>query len=128
MLDKIEGLSSVREVVASRRGGTGGAERRRWSAGFAGNPYWFLGPRPLQEARLRSYILLEHRLGRRLDEILDDPYLRRSASLSLCWKVITEPATIAALGADDCRAIRQQLELLSAAVGRGLADAGSLAR
>ncbi len=62
-------------------------------------PYWFLGGRPFREAELRSYIIREHRRGRQLGEILDDPYLRRYGS-SLRWKALMRPDTIAALQAN----------------------------
>src|SRR5581483_3566208 len=48
--------------------------------GFRGNPYLFLGPRPFREAHLRGYIIAQHRRGRPLSSILDDPYVRRLGS------------------------------------------------
>jgi hypothetical protein len=77
--------------------------RRR--AQIARSPYFFLGARPFREARLGSYIVREHRRGRALEEILDDPYLRRYGSESLIWKVLSRPDTIAALKADVLAAI-----------------------
>jgi hypothetical protein len=64
---------------------------------FGGNPYLFLGRRPFREARLRSYIVRQHRAGRTLDEILSDPYVHRCGSDSLCWRVLQDPDTLAAL-------------------------------
>ena len=57
----------------------------------------FLGRRPFREARLRAYIARQHRAGRALSEILDDPYVRACGSDSFCWKVVTDPRTIEAL-------------------------------
>lgn len=64
---------------------------------LAGNPYFFMGRRPLREARLRAYIVRQHCAGRPLSEILNDPYVRRCGSTSLCWKVVMDPRTIEAL-------------------------------
>jgi len=62
-----------------------------------GNPYLFLGPRPFREARLRSYVVTQHRLGRSLSEILKDRYVQRLGTVTFCWSVIQDPRTIAAL-------------------------------
>lgn len=74
-------------------------------ASFRGNPYIFLGPRPFREARLRSYIVNQHRAGRSLSAILSDPYICRCGSESFCWRVIQDPRTIEALEHDICEAI-----------------------
>jgi hypothetical protein len=67
---------------------------------LSGNPYLFLGPRPFREARLRSYIVTQHRAGRPLSAIMTDPYVRRCGSRSLCWRVLVDPRTIEALERD----------------------------
>lgn len=64
---------------------------------LGGNPYLFLGRRPFREARLRSYIVSQHRAGRSLEEILTDAYVRRCGSESFCWRVLQDPLTIEAL-------------------------------
>jgi hypothetical protein len=74
--------------------------------GFGGNPYLFLGRRPFREARLRSYILRQHRLGRRLSAIVADPYVRRCGSESFCWHVVQDPHMIEALERD----VRETIE------------------
>jgi hypothetical protein len=79
------------------------APRRR--RGFDGNPFLFLGPRPFREARLRAYILRQHRAGRPLEAILADPYVRRCGSESFCWRVVQDPRTLAALESDVREAI-----------------------
>ena len=63
-------------------------------------PYSFLGPRPFREARLRSYLVSQHRLGRPLRAVLEDPYVRRCGGARLCDRVLNDPAMIAALEAD----------------------------
>ena len=65
--------------------------------GLGGNPYLFLGSRPFREARLRAYIVRQHRSGRPLREILADPYVRRCGTAGFCRKVIVDPGTIVAL-------------------------------
>ena len=62
-----------------------------------GNPYLFMGRRPFREARLRSYIVAQHRAGRPLSEILADPYVKRCGSENLCWRVLVDAKTLAAL-------------------------------
>jgi hypothetical protein len=69
-------------------------------ADFRGNPYFFLGRRPIREERLRSYILNQHRAGRPLSSIVADPYVRRCGSESFCWRVIQDAHTIQALERD----------------------------
>jgi hypothetical protein len=74
---------------------------------FAGNPYLFLGRRPFREARLRSYIVNQHRAGRRLSAILTDPYIQRCGGASLFWRVVQDPRTIEALERDVREAIER---------------------
>ena len=66
-------------------------------ASMRGNPYFAFGRRPFREARLRAYIVRQHRAGRRLSEILEDRYVRRCGSESFCWAVLQDPTTIEAL-------------------------------
>ncbi len=65
--------------------------------GLGGNPYLFLGRRPFREARLRSYIVAQHRRGRSLAAIRADPYVERCGRESLFWQVVQDPATLEAL-------------------------------
>jgi len=92
----------ARLPIRRLRGDAAPGPRRR----FAGNPYLFLGPRPFREARLRSYIVSQHRAGRPSAEILEDPYVRRCGSESFCWRVVQDPRTLAALERD----VRQAIE------------------
>ena len=79
-------------------------------ADFRGNPYLFLGPRPIREERLRSYIVNQHRSGRPLAAIVRDPYVRRCGSESFCWRVIQDPRTLEALERD----VRETIERYAA--------------
>jgi hypothetical protein len=83
-----------------------GRTGERSSPGLRGNPYLFLGPRPFREARLRSYIVSQHRAGRPLSAIVNDPYVRRCGSESFCWRVIEDPRTLAELE----RHVRETIE------------------
>jgi hypothetical protein len=83
-----------------------GSARPAWTR-FAGNPYLFLGRRPYREARLRSYIVSQHRAGRPLSAILADPFIRRCGSESLCWRVVQDARTIEALQRDVREAIER---------------------
>jgi len=73
-------------------------DRRRTNGrGLGGNPYYVFGRRPFREARLRSYIVGQHRAGRPLSEIVADPYVRRCGSERFYWRVIQDPRTLEAL-------------------------------
>lgn len=78
---------------------------RRASPSFRGNPYLFLGPRPFREARLRSYVVSQHRAGRTLASILDDAYVRRCGGEKLFWRVVQDARTIEAIEQDVREAI-----------------------
>lgn len=82
-------------MAAARSEDTGPALPRRRLG-----PYFFLRARPVREARIRGYIVAQHRLGRRLDDILADERLRRLGSPTLIWRVVCHPQMIAALEAD----------------------------
>ncbi|HEX6762317.1 MAG TPA: hypothetical protein VF094_05915 [Gaiellaceae bacterium] len=74
---------------------------------FYGNPFLFLGPRPFRAARLRSYIVSQHRAGRRLADILEDGYVHRCGSNSFCWSVLLDVRTIEALEQHTREAIEE---------------------
>ena len=76
---------------------------------WLGNPYLEFGPRPFRAARLRSYIVRQHRSGRPLADILGDDYVTRCGSASFCWSVLEDPRTLHALGDND----RERIERLS---------------
>jgi hypothetical protein len=71
---------------------------------WRGNPYFVFGRRPFREARLRSYIVRQHRAGRPLIEILADPYVVRCGSDSFRWSVLQDPQTLDALRRNDVEA------------------------
>jgi hypothetical protein len=65
------------------------------------------GRRPFREARLRAYIVREHRAGRALAEILADPYVVRCGNESFRWGVLQDPRTVEALRLNDVEAFRR---------------------
>jgi hypothetical protein len=63
-------------------------------------PYFFSARRSFREERLLSYIRREHRRGRHLGEILDDPYVRRCGSREFVWATVRDTSLIDLLEAD----------------------------
>jgi hypothetical protein len=68
-------------------------------------PFFFLGRRRYREAELAAYLRREHHRGRRLAEILDDPYIERCGGESVLRAVLGRPDLIRSLGADIEEAI-----------------------
>jgi hypothetical protein len=58
-------------------------------------------PRGLsKEEALAAYIVREHRLGRSLEDILDDPYLKNRSSEEQRLRLLERPEVIRAVGED----------------------------
>lgn len=76
-------------------------------------PYYFLARRPFREERLLSYIRREHRRGRHLGEILDDPYVRRFGPGDLVRQTLRDTSLIELLDAD----VREAFEQAARALG-----------
>ena len=70
-------------------------------------PFFFLGRRPYQEAELAAYLRREHRRGRRLAEIVSDPYVGRCGGKALLRSVLRQPPLIRAFRKDVADAIVQ---------------------
>jgi hypothetical protein len=66
--------------------------------GFLGNPFSFLFARSSKDERIAAYVIREHDRGRRLDEIIDDPYIRNRATPRELARVLERPEVIEALG------------------------------
>jgi hypothetical protein len=81
---------------------------------YAGNPFIVFGRRPYREQRIRAYLLREHRRGRRLGEILSDPYLARLGSPARLWRTVVDPLTIGALE----RHIREAIQTSTASIDK----------
>jgi hypothetical protein len=65
---------------------------------FLGNPFSFLFARPSKEERIAAYVVREHDRGRRLDEIIEDPYIRNRVTPRELARVLERPEVIEALG------------------------------
>jgi hypothetical protein len=77
---------------------------------FLRNPFSFLFAGRRSEKQVATYIVREHRRGRRLDEILDDPYVRNRCSEQDVARVLESPDVIHALGEDVVAAQVQALD------------------
>ena len=66
-------------------------------------------PRISKEDSLASYIVREHKLGRSIDEILDDPYLKNRASDEQRRRLLERPEVIRAIGEDTAAAARDRV-------------------
>ena len=62
------------------------------------NPFAGLFGRSRREEYLARYVLREHARGRRLDEILEDPYIRNRTTIAERARLLDRPEVVAALG------------------------------
>jgi hypothetical protein len=65
---------------------------------FLRNPFSFLFAGSSKEERIAAYVIREHERGRRLSEILDDPYIRNRASDNEMARLLERPEVVEALG------------------------------
>jgi hypothetical protein len=72
-----------------------------------GTPYFFAARRPFKEAELLSYIRREHRKGRHLGEIIDDPYVHSLGSRNFVWATLRDTPLIELLDEDVREAIEE---------------------
>ena len=61
-----------------------------------------------KEEALAAYIVREHRLGRSLDEILDDPYLKNRSTEEQRLRLLERPEVIRAVGEDTAAMVRER--------------------
>jgi hypothetical protein len=66
---------------------------------FLRNPFSFLFAKSRAEEAVVAYLLREHGAGRRVDEILQDPYVRNRLSEQQQRRMLARPDVIHALGA-----------------------------
>jgi hypothetical protein len=64
------------------------------------NPFSFLFARSAAEDRLAAYVIREHRRGRALAEILDDPFVRNRATDAQRKRMLQRPDVVRAVGAN----------------------------
>jgi len=62
-----------------------------------------------KEEALAAYIVREHRLGRSLDQILDDPYLKNRATEEQRLRLLERPEVIRAVGEDTAAMARDRV-------------------
>jgi hypothetical protein len=65
---------------------------------FLRNPFSFLFAGSSKEERIAAYVIREHERGRRLSEVLDDPYVRNRASEAEIARLLERPEVVEALG------------------------------
>jgi hypothetical protein len=65
---------------------------------FLRNPFSFLFARSSKEERIAAYVIREHDLGRRLDEIVEDPYVRNRVTQTELARLLERPEVVEALG------------------------------
>jgi hypothetical protein len=63
-----------------------------------------------KEESLAAYIVREHRMGRSLEEILDDPYLKNRCTDEQRLRLLERPEVIRAIGEDTAAAAREQVQ------------------
>ncbi len=61
-----------------------------------------------KEEALAAYVLREHKQGRSLDEILDDPYLKNRATEEQRLRLLERPEVIRAVGEDTAAMARDR--------------------
>jgi hypothetical protein len=62
------------------------------------SPFSFLFAGSSKEERIAAYIIREHERGRRLSEIVEDPYIRNRATERELARMLERPEVVEALG------------------------------
>ena len=62
-----------------------------------------------KEEALAAYVIREHKQGRPLQEILDDPYLKNRATDEQRVRLLERPEVIRAIGEDTAQMARDQV-------------------
>lgn len=70
------------------------------------SPFSFLFARSGVEDRVAAYVLREHKRGRTLDDVLDDPYVKNRLTPEQQKRLLDRPDVIRGIGEDDIAAIR----------------------
>jgi hypothetical protein len=76
---------------------------------FLRNPFSFLFAGSSKEGRIAAYVIREHDRGRRLSEILEDPYIRNRATEHELARLLERPELIEALGHATVSEAQQRL-------------------
>jgi len=62
-----------------------------------------------KEEALAAYVVREHRLGRSVEDILDDPYLKNRATEEQRIRLLERPEVIRAIGEDTAAEARERV-------------------
>ena len=73
------------------------------------NPFSFLFARSATEDRIAAYVVREHRRGRPLAEVLDDPYVRNRTTEGQRARLLERPDVIHAVGEDVAANVRAEI-------------------
>jgi hypothetical protein len=73
------------------------------------SPFSFLFASSRKEERIAEYVIREHRRGRSLEDILDDPYVKNRCTPSEIARLLDRPELIRALGEDMVASAKEQL-------------------
>ena len=75
------------------------------SSGFLRGIFSFLFARSAVEDRIATYVIREHRRGRRLAEILDDAYVKNRLTPQQSERLLEREDVIHAVGHDEIAAV-----------------------
>jgi hypothetical protein len=75
---------------------------------FLRSPFSFLFAGSGKEERIAAYVIREHERGRRLTEILEDPYIRNRCTPQEIARLLDRPEVIRALGEGTVGAERER--------------------
>jgi hypothetical protein len=78
-------------------------------ASFMRNPFAFLFAKSSAEEHVAAYLLREHAAGRRVEEILEDPYVQNRLTLEQQRRMLDRPDVVHALGEQIVSSARAQL-------------------
>ena len=73
------------------------------------SPLSFLFAGSSKEERIAAYIIREHERGRRLSEIVEDPYIRNRATERELARLLERPEVVEALGRAAVAETKQEL-------------------
>jgi hypothetical protein len=78
-------------------------------ASFVRNPFAFLFARTSAEEHVAAYLLREHAAGRRVEEILQDPYVQNRLTLEQQRRMLDRPDVVHSLGEQIVSSARELL-------------------
>jgi hypothetical protein len=73
------------------------------------SPFSFLFAGSSKDERIAAYIIREHERGRRLSEIVEDPYIRNRATERELARLLERPEIVEALGRAAVAETKQDL-------------------